>query len=78
MANVHQERFFLDSLKYSAEGGKKGQKEGQMDPSPLSDCHLRELCRGVGPLFRNHLVACSPEIHLGQTLQAAELKLDSQ
>lgn len=83
MASGHQERFSVDSVKYSAEEGKREQKEGQMGQHS-QDVHLSltaiswSSVLGVGPLFRNHLVVRASGTHLDQALQAAELELDSQ
>ena len=81
MTSVYQGGFSGDSVKYSAEGGKRRQEEGQMGPHS-QNIHLTAISwstmPGMGPLCRNHLVASTPETHLDQAPQAAELELESQ
>lgn len=81
MPSVHQGRFSIDSVSYSA-GGKGRQMGGQMVHTPRtrisSNCHCLELCAWYGVPCKKPLVACALRTHLNQALQTAQLELESQ
>lgn len=83
-ANIYQQRFSVDGVEYSAEGGERGtggRPDGFTLPrhaTLLTDCHLLELHVWCGPLCWKQLVACALETHLDQAVQAADLELESQ